>query len=86
MEKLLGDMAEDALKTFGADKLVQFYERKTGRSCNCAGRRQMLNNIHRAAQRAFERSQQPTKQRQAVRPPMKIEQPVHSPPTKPVDE
>lgn len=82
MTKLLGDLTQDTLKAFGADKLVQYYERKTGRACNCAARREMLNNVHRAAQRAFDRSK--------IRPPT-IPAPVptpavHQPPTKPVDE
>jgi len=84
MEKLLGDMTQDALKKIGADKLARFYERTTGRACNCAGRREMLNNLHRAAQRMVERQLTPPKPRQAVRPP--LDKNVHRPPTKPVDE
>ncbi len=81
MEKLLGDMTEDALKKIGADKLVKFYERKTGKACNCAGRKQMLNNLHRAAQRMAERQLSPAKPKVAQLP-----QSEHKLPTKPVDE
>lgn len=85
MGKLLGEMTQDALKKIGADKVAKFYERTTGRACNCAGRRQMLDNLHRAAQRIVERQSNPMKQRQGLRPPeAKIEE--HQPPTKPVDE
>lgn len=79
MSKLLGDMTEDALKALGADKIAKFYQRTTGRACNCAGRKQILNNLHRAAQRIVER--------QKVRPPAKVTTPEeHQQPTKPVDE
>lgn len=83
MEKLLGDYTAEALKKIGGDKLIEFYERKTGRACNCAGRQQMLNNVHRAAQRMVERQLTPTKPRQVSLP---INKDVHKPPTKPVDE
>lgn len=83
MEKLLGDKTEDALKAIGADKLARFYERTTGRACNCGARKQMLNNLHRAAQRMLERQKAPT-QRQ-IRPPV-VDKNVYVPPTKPVDE
>lgn len=77
-QKLLGDLTEETLKKMGADKLVKFYERTTGKPCNCANRKQVLNNLHRAAQRA-------------IAGPVKKELPVvipqkHKPPTKPVDE
>jgi hypothetical protein len=76
-QKLLGDLTEETLKKMGADKLVKFYERTTGRPCNCANRKQVLNNLHRAAQRL-------------VAPHVKKELPIVTPqhklPTKPVDE
>lgn len=46
-EKLLGDKTADVLKKAGIDKLAKAYERLTRRPCNCAGRRQMLNNLER---------------------------------------
>lgn len=46
--KLVGDVSAELLKKVGADKLARAYERLSGRPCNCAGRRQALNNIHRA--------------------------------------
>lgn len=84
MEKLLGDMTADALKKLGADKLVKFYERKTGRACNCAGRKEMLNNLHRAAQRIVERQNATPPTPIQIRPPVKKDE--HKAPTKPVDE
>jgi hypothetical protein len=84
MSKLLGDMTQEALKAIGADKIAKFYERKTGRACNCAGRRETLNNLHRAAQRMLERQNaQPTPQQLRPPPPKKD---VYVAPTKPVDE
>lgn len=74
---LLGDMTEAMLKQIGADKLAKFYERKTGKPCNCAGRKQTLNNIHRAIQRAVTPRDRTVAQ--SVRPPHKL-------PTHPVDE
>lgn len=84
MNTLLGDMTEQALKALGADKLARFYERKTGRACNCGARREMLNNLHRAAQRIIERQNIPPKPKQALRPPLNKD--VYVAPTKPVDE
>lgn len=84
MEKLLGDYTADALKAIGADKIAEFYERKTGRGCNCAGRKQTLNNLHRAAQRMVERQNAPKPQQ--VRPPLPKKKDEYVAPTKPVDE
>jgi hypothetical protein len=47
-QKLLGDITKDMLKKVGAEKLAKAYERLTGKPCNCAARRNALNNIHRA--------------------------------------
>lgn len=82
--KLLGDMTQDTLKVLGADKLAKFYERKTGRTCNCGNRVAMLNNLHRAAQRIIERQNSSPKPQQ-LRPPI-IDKDVYQPPIKPVDE
>lgn len=84
MEKLLGDATEQALKKLGADKIAKYYERTTGRPCNCANRKQVLNNLHRAAQRMIERQSQPSKLQQSIRP--QVDKNLHVPPTKPVDE
>jgi hypothetical protein len=46
-QKLLGDVTAEMLKKVGAEKLAKAYERLTGRPCNCANRRNALNNIHR---------------------------------------
>jgi len=72
--KLLGDMTEAMLKKVGADKLAKYYERISGRPCNCAGRKQALNNIQRAVQRAVT-----PRDRTVLRPP-------HNPPTQTADE
>lgn len=84
MGQLLGDMTQDALKAIGADKVAKYYERVTGRACNCAGRRQMLNNLHRAAKRMVERKNAEPTQKQLRPPP--VDKNVHVPPTKPIDE
>jgi hypothetical protein len=47
-QKLLGDVTAEMLKKIGAEKLAKAYERLTGKPCNCANRRNALNNIHRA--------------------------------------
>ena len=73
--KMLGDMTEAMLKKVGADKLAKYYERISGRPCNCAGRKQTLNNIQRAIQRAAT----PRDKREPLRPP-------HNPPTHTADE
>lgn len=83
MGQLLGDMTQEALKAIGADKIAKFYERTTGRSCNCGARKEMLNNLHRAAQRMVERQNAQPKPQQ-LRPPPKKD--VYVAPTKPVDE
>lgn len=83
MDRLLGDITQDALKKLGADKLAKFYERKTGRACNCGARKEMLNNLHRAAQRIIERQNTLPKPNQ-IRPP--VNKNVYVPPAKPVDE
>lgn len=85
MEKLLGDMTQDALKVIGVDKLAKFYERTTGRACNCGNRAAMLNNLHRAARRMVERQNISPKPQQ-LRPPVVVDKDVHQQPTKPVDE
>lgn len=46
-DKLLGDITSNVLKKAGVDKLAKAYARVTGKPCNCAGRRRVLNNIHR---------------------------------------
>lgn len=80
-KKLFGDMTADALKKIGAEKLTKTYERLTGKPCNCANRRKMLNNIHRMVA-----GQQPNRPERAIpqvaRPPVK----QYNPSAAPVDE
>lgn len=79
-DKLLGDMTAEMLKKVGAEKLTKAYERITGKPCNCANRRNMLNNIHRAViGRPIEREGRSIQQ--VARPPVK-----HDAPIAPVDE
>ena len=41
----LGDLAETAIKAFGADRLVKCFERLTGRPCRCPDRKEWLNKF-----------------------------------------
>ena len=53
--KLLGNRIEAALKTLGADKVAKFYEKVGRKPCNCAGRREQLNEWHRKAIETIEK-------------------------------
>jgi len=41
----LGDTVADLAHITGLDKVAQFYERVTGKSCGCDQRRETLNSI-----------------------------------------
>jgi hypothetical protein len=43
--KGLGDAIADLAHITGLDKVAQFYERVTGKSCGCDQRRETLNNL-----------------------------------------
>ena len=43
---LLGDRVEKVLKTIGADKLAEIYQKVGKRPCGCASRRDALNRWH----------------------------------------
>ena len=41
----LGDTVADLAHITGMDKVAQFYERVTGKSCGCDQRRETLNQV-----------------------------------------
>lgn len=53
---LLGDRVEKMLKTLGADKMAKLYEHVGRKPCNCAKRREALNEWHRKAAEWLEKN------------------------------
>lgn len=48
---LVGDLVEQLAKKIGADRLAAWWEKKTGRPCGCAERKEKLNHATRALAR-----------------------------------
>ena len=48
---LAGDLFEQLAKKIGADRLARWWEKKTGRPCGCAQRKEKLNDATRALAR-----------------------------------
>jgi hypothetical protein len=48
---LPGDIMESLAKRFGIDRLARLWERRTGRSCGCARRKERMNALARRLMR-----------------------------------